>query len=390
VILIDPPRAEGHGRVWSHLASDTSYDELHVFARHLGIPERGFDGDHYDVPAEWYDAAVAAGATPVPARELVARLHRAGLRRRKARTLVPRPAGRGLLRPTRLRSGDLVAVVSPASPTPPDRLAAGVAVLESWGLRVRVEAPGASPHPWLAGTDAERAEAFSRAWNDPDVAAVWATRGGFGTQRVLDLIDWAHLGRVLPKLLVGFSDVTALHQAVAARWGLATVHAPGVAGLGDGLPDAVATVRSVVMDGGPLVLHGTGRVAGLAHGPVVGGNLTVLASQAGTRHVRPAERSIAFLEDVNEAPYRLDRAVTQLERAGWFEDVAGVALGAFTGCGRPEEVDALLLERLSALQVPVVADLPVGHVPGNLALPLGLLARLDGTSGTLSYERTLR
>jgi muramoyltetrapeptide carboxypeptidase len=106
--------------------------------------------------------------------------------------------------------------------------------------------------------------------------------------------------------------------------------------------------------------------------------------------VRPAERSIAFLEDVNEAPYRLDRALTQLERAGWFEDVAGVALGAFTGCGRPDEVDALLLERLSALQVPVVADLPVGHVPGNLALPLGLLARLDGTSGTLSYERTLR
>ncbi len=82
-VLIDPPNAAGHGRLWSHLASDTSYDELHVFARTVGIPERGFDRDHYDVPAEWYDQVVAAGAEPVSSRELVRRLHAAGLRRRK-------------------------------------------------------------------------------------------------------------------------------------------------------------------------------------------------------------------------------------------------------------------------------------------------------------------
>lgn len=82
-LLIDPPNAEGHGRLWSHLASDTSFEELHGFARSLGIPERGFDGDHYDVPAEWYDDVVAAGAEPVSSRELVARLHASGLRRRK-------------------------------------------------------------------------------------------------------------------------------------------------------------------------------------------------------------------------------------------------------------------------------------------------------------------
>ncbi len=83
-ILIDPPNAEGHGRLWSHLASDESYDELHVFARDLGIPERGFDRDHYDVPAEWYDRVVALGAEPVTSRELVRRLHAAGLRRRRS------------------------------------------------------------------------------------------------------------------------------------------------------------------------------------------------------------------------------------------------------------------------------------------------------------------
>lgn len=84
-LLIDPPNAEGHGRLWSHLASDTSFEELHDFARSLGIPERGFDRDHYDVPAEWYDDVVAAGAEPVSSRELIARLHAAGLRRRKTR-----------------------------------------------------------------------------------------------------------------------------------------------------------------------------------------------------------------------------------------------------------------------------------------------------------------
>ena len=167
MIIIDPPPVEAHGRVWSHLASDTSHEELHTFARRIGVPERGFDGDHYDVPSEWYDEVVAAGATPVSSRELVTRLTRAGLRRPKPRTLLPRPTGRALLRPSRLRSGDLVAVVSPAGPTRPDRLDAGVAVLESWGLRVRVEPAGEAREPWLAGDDAHRAAAFTRRLGRP-------------------------------------------------------------------------------------------------------------------------------------------------------------------------------------------------------------------------------
>jgi muramoyltetrapeptide carboxypeptidase len=391
VILIDPPLVEAHGRVWSHLASDSSHEELHAFARRIGVPERGFDGDHYDVPSEWYDEVVAAGATPVSSRELVTRLTRAGLRRPKPRTLLPRPTGRALLRPSRLRTGDLVAVVSPAGPTRPDRLAAGVGVLESWGLRVRVEPTEETREPWLAGDDAHRAAAFSRAWGDPDVAAVWTARGGFGTQRMLDLVDWDALAGVAPKLLVGFSDITALHQAVAARWGLATVHGPGVAGLGDGDADAVAGVRALVMDGAPLTLRGRpGSAGGAAEGTVTGGNLAVLASGSGTSLVRPAAHGVALLEDVGEPPYRLDRWVTQLLRTGWFDDVRGVALGQLTGCGDPGEAEALLVDRLAPLGVPVVTDLPVGHVAGNRAVPLGVHARLDADAGTLAFARTLR
>jgi len=137
-LLIDPPNAHGHGRVWSHLASDASYAELHRFAQSLGIPQRGFDRDHYDIPAERYDAVVAAGAVPVSSRELIARLLAAGLRRRKASTLAPKKAGRSLIRAGRLRPGDRVAVVAPAGPVVPERLDRGLAVLESWGLSVGV------------------------------------------------------------------------------------------------------------------------------------------------------------------------------------------------------------------------------------------------------------
>src|SRR3954449_1837269 len=115
-LLIDPPNSPGHGRLWSHLASDSSYEELHRFAQGLGIPQRGFDRDHYDVPAERYEAVVAAGAVPVSSRELIDRLRKAGLRRRKAQTPAPKRPGRPLIRAPRLQPGDRVAVVAPAGP----------------------------------------------------------------------------------------------------------------------------------------------------------------------------------------------------------------------------------------------------------------------------------
>jgi muramoyltetrapeptide carboxypeptidase len=382
----------GHGRLWSHVASDSSFDELHAFARSFGIPERGFDRDHYDVPAEWYDRVVAAGALPVTSRELISRLSAAGLRRPKASTLGPRRPGRALLRPARLHPGDLVAVVTPAGPVDERRLAAGVAVLRDWGLRVRVGSNGRSgrdPHPYLAGSDQERAAELTAAMTDPEVRAVWAARGGYGTQRLLELLDWSLLARATPRLLVGFSDVTALHQAVAARLGAASVHAAGVAGLGDGDAATIDATRRLVTEGAPVELRGTPGRGGSVEGVLVGGNLTMLASSAGSRVVHPAEGGIALLEDVGERPYRLDRALTQLLRSGWFDGVRGVACGGFTACGDAEEVRAVLDERLGRLGVPVVHGLPVGHAQMNLPLPLGIRARLDAGSGTLSVGRSL-
>ncbi len=389
-VLIDPPSSPGlGGGLYSHLASDVSEAELHAFAERAGVPRRAFDGDHYDVPAILHDRCVEAGAQPVSSRELVARVARAGLRRRRTGRPGRRPPGRALLAPPRLRPGSRVAVVAPAGPTDPGRVAAGVAVLRSWGLEVDEPGPRAGPvaaTPWLAEADAERAAALQRAWSEPGVDAVWCTRGGFGSQRLLDLLDWSGLLDADPRLLVGFSDVTALHEAFAARLGLATVHGPGVATLAELDDDAREATRALVLEGSAPVLQGRTLVAGRAEGPVTGGNLTVLAAGVGTPTSWSARGGIALLEDVHEPPYRLDRALTQLLRAGWFDGALGVACGGFTDCGEPERVRALLRDRLGGLGVPLVTDLPVGHERHHLPVPLGTPAVLSASGAGARLE----
>ncbi len=393
-LLIDPPNSPGHGRLWSHLASDESYDELHRFARALGIPARGFDRDHYDIPAERYDEVVALGAVPVSSRELVARLAAAGLRRRKARTLGPRRPGRALIRAERLRPGDTVAVVAPSGPVPAARLERGVAVLAGWGLEVRVLPGVRGRHPqlpYLAATDEERAADLVAAWVDPQVQAVLCARGGYGAQRMVDLVDWPAMATAGPKVFVGFSDVTALHQAFAVRLGLSTVHGPVVTSLGDRCDEpSLRHLRRLLFDPGeacelfpePVATLVPGRAGGI----LVGGNVALLASSVGTSDTVPAAEGIAVLEDVGEELYRLDRAVTHLLRSGWFDRVRGVVLGEFTDCGAPGAVRALLRERLGGLGVPVVWGAPVGHGTRNLAFPLGVPATLDADAGTLTLR----
>ena len=390
-LLIDPPNAQGHGRLWSHLASDTSYEELHDFARGLGIPSRGFDRDHYDIPAERYHAVIEAGATPVTSRELVERLRRSGLRRRKSESLGPRKSGGPLVLPPRLRTGDTVAVTAPSGTVPADRLAAGVRVLESWGLDVRVLDSARGSHPevsYLAATDAARAADLTAAWSAPDVRAVFCARGGYGAQRMVDLLDWRTFAAVGPKLLIGFSDVTCLHQAFASRLGLATVHGPVVTSLGSGDEESRAHLRALVMDAAPAAsltpTPGTALAAGRAAGVLSGGNVAMLATALGTRDAGSARGTIVVLEDVGEEPYRLDRLLTQLLRSGWFDGVRGIALGDFTDCGNPDEVTALLLERLTPLGVPVLGGVQVGHERRNLAFPYGVPAVLDAGAGTLN------
>ncbi|HET9860888.1 MAG TPA: DUF4031 domain-containing protein [Nocardioidaceae bacterium] len=389
-LLIDPPNSPGHGRLWSHLASDQSFEELHRFAAGLGIPSRGFDRDHYDIPAERYDSVVAAGATPVTSRELIARLLEAGLRRRKAEMLAPKKPGRSLIRAPRLHAGDQVAVTAPAGVVDGERLDAGLAVLESWGLGARVMENVRGHHErfsYLSSSDAVRAADFMQAWRDPDVAAVFCARGGYGAQRMVDLLDWDALAAAGPKALVGFSDITALHQAFAARLGASTIHGPVVTSLGAGDVESRAHLRAMLFEPVPGLLLTPEPVpvlvGGRAEGVLVGGNLALLAAEIGTVFSRPATASIAVLEDVGEELFRVDRLLTQLLRAGWFDGVRGIAVGQFTGCGSAESVRLLIEDRLAPLAVPLLWDVPTGHADRNLAFPFGVPAVLDADAGTL-------
>jgi muramoyltetrapeptide carboxypeptidase len=303
------------------------------------------------------------------------------------------PSLQPLERPRRLRRGDRVAVVAASGPLVPERLAAGVAVLESWGLEVVLGEHVDASHRHLAGSDADRAGDLQQAWCDPRVAAVLCARGGSGAARLVDLLDWEAMRAAAPKVLVGLSDVTVLHEALAAHLGLASLYGPMPATEAFAGPDAdAATVehlrRSLFEPQAVRTLTaGTARaeVSGTARGVTVGGTLGRLVNTIGTRESRPARGGVALLEDVAEAPFRLDSMLTQLLRTGWLEGVAGIALGSWRDCG-PEAV-ATVVERLSSLGVPMVSGLPFGHGLPQLTVPLGIEVDLDAAAGTLTFRQ---
>ncbi|MGH8870249.1 MAG: S66 peptidase family protein, partial [Actinomycetes bacterium] len=243
---------------------------------------------------------------------------------------------------------------------------------------------------YLAGDDADRAADLQAAWCDPGVAAIMCARGGYGVARMLDHLDWEALAGAAPTALLGSSDVTALHLAVGTRLGVVSYFGPMPAGRllsgTDGAdPATVAGLYEALCGTDRLVLtgpHARPLVPGAATGVTSGGTLSLLAAALGTGDLRPATGSIVLLEDVTEAPYRVDRMLTSLLRAGWFTGVAGIALGSWERCG--EGVHDVLAERLSPLGVPVLAGLAVGHDAPQLTLPLGVPARLDADAGTLT------
>lgn len=301
---------------------------------------------------------------------------------------------RELLRPARLAPGARVAVVAPSGPVPEERLQAGLDVLRGWDLD-----PVAAPHVldrhgafgYLAGTDADRAADLQSAWCDPTVDAVLCARGGYGVQRMVELLDWEAMRAAGPKVFVGFSDITALHEAFATRLGLVTLHGPMAAGV-DFVKNARAqehlratlfapeTVRT-------LASGGTALVPGRARGVTLGGCLCLLAAELGTPHARPsASGGLLCLEDVGEETYRLDRYLTQLLRAGWLDGVRGVLLGSWENCAGPAELRLLLADRLGALGVPVVEDFGFGHCAGASTIPFGVGAELDAEAATLTLD----
>jgi muramoyltetrapeptide carboxypeptidase len=286
--------------------------------------------------------------------------------------------------------GGTVAIVSPSGP--PDRVLfeRGVRRLEELGLKVVTGAHALDRQDldYLAGGDEARAADLQAAWCDPAVTAVFCSRGGYGAARLLGLLDWDAMRAAGPKVLIGSSDITALHHAFAAELGVPTLHGPmpacaSIAAEDGPEPRSWASLLAA-LSGVPAPVRGDRVLApGRAEGVLAGGNLSLLASMCGTRYQPSFDGRLAFLEDIGEEPYRIDRMLTQLLQAGAFDGVRGIALGSWLDCGDPYPV---LQDRLGRLGVPVVAGLPVGHGSPQMSIWLGAFGAIDTESCSLAGQ----
>jgi muramoyltetrapeptide carboxypeptidase len=289
--------------------------------------------------------------------------------------------------PPALHPRDRVAVIAPASAFDRPSFEAGLALIAE---RYRTAyGPGVfERHRYLAGDDARRLGELTAALGDPDVRAVFCARGGYGAMRLLARLAAASPPSP-PKLLVGFSDITALHLWLQTL-GRISVHGPVLTQLGRLPPATCERLFSVLESTSPApALKGTLTcVGGVAEGPLLGGNLSVVTRLIGTPFMPGLDGAILLLEDQGERPYRLDRMWTHLQLAGVFDRVRGIVLGSFTGC---EEKDApyssteVLRELARATGLPCAAGFPIGHGELNEPVPLGVRVRLDADARSLSF-----
>jgi muramoyltetrapeptide carboxypeptidase len=297
-----------------------------------------------------------------------------------------------------LRPGDRVALFSPSSHQgqgPADALARARAVLAGWGLRPDELTPERR-HLYLAGTDAERAGEFQRLYLDRRVKALFCTRGGYGSARILPLLDRARIAAAPPKPVAGFSDVTALFAWLHWAAGVAAVHGPCLAApgalAGPGAGTGVEALRRILFDPHARLayparlMHRPGAArAGSVTGRLVGGCLSVLATTLGTPWALDTRGAILFLEDTDEAPYRIDRMLTHLRQAGRLDSVRAVVFGHLRRCDSdpPGLLEQALRDVFRDAPYPVASGLPAGHGEPNLPLLLGRTARLDFEAGPL-------
>jgi muramoyltetrapeptide carboxypeptidase len=296
-----------------------------------------------------------------------------------------------MIRPPALRPDMRVALVAAAGPLPQGGVNRAIQRVESLGWEAVPGENCRARKGYLAGTDAERAMDLNRALRDPTTDAVWFLRGGYGTMRILDEIDWAALARH-PKALIGFSDNTAVHLA-AQRAGVVSFHGPHpyAADFPDFAREELLRVLTVPEPAGVLPLPPGGRAetlaGGVAEGPLLGGNLSLLSATLGTPYALRPEGAILFIEEVGEHPYRLDRLLSHLRLAGVLSAVAGIAVGGITETPEMEGVPnaaEVVRDALGGLGIPVATGFPFGHIDDNWTLPLGVRARLDADAGTLA------
>jgi len=304
-----------------------------------------------------------------------------------------------MLKPRPLRKGDTIGLVgiSGAMHEAETRFDKMLETIDSLGYRVIVADSCREEYGYLSGDDASRARGLNQMFRDDRVDAVVCMRGGYGVARMLEGVDFDAI-RANPKILLGYSDITALHTAIHEKAGLVTLHGPmpdraWMEGFDDfsraSMERALTSTEPLGVLQNPEGMEPRCVVPGRCEGLLVGGNLTLIASACGTPYALDPTGKVLLLEDVNEYIYRLDSMLTQLRQAGMFEKCVGVVLGGFTDCTEEYERYALSLEDIIRDIIvpagkPVLANLSIGHTPSKITVPLGVRCAVDADAGTLT------
>jgi len=303
------------------------------------------------------------------------------------------PNGDTLIKPRRLKLGDTIGLVSPASILPEEQRYDEIAdTISGLGFRVKIGSNARNRYGNLAGRDEERAEDLNLMFSDPDVDAIIPFRGGWGSNRILEMIDFDNI-RNNPKPLIGFSDITSLLLAIYSKTGLVTFHGP--VGKSEWNDFTKSNFEQVLMSDRTDIFENPfdSEVSvqtitpGTAQGRLLGGNLTVLTSMLGSDYLPEWDNAILFLEDVGEDVYRIDRMLTQLKLNGILEKISGFIFGRCTNCERGNnyslKLEQVLKDHIQVLGTPSFYGSMIGHIDNMFTLPIGISSEMDATSGSI-------
>lgn len=289
-----------------------------------------------------------------------------------------------------MRPGDTIGIVAPASPYDSEKTKKALSNLAAMGYKVKVGASVYETRGYLAGRDEFRAEDINRMFADDEVDAIFCLRGGYGSQRLIDLIDYRII-RKNPKIFMGYSDITALLNSIYQECGLITFHGPLVGdftgGLNKGTKAAMLRMLESTEAVGELVNPEIPEVVseGRAKGELVGGNLSIISASLGTPYEINTKGKILLLEDINEEPYSIDRMLNQLRLGGKLRDAAGIVLGDW-GNAQPEEpersltLEEVIYDMFHNIGKPVLKGYSIGHCKPNITVPIGAEAEIDTCS----------
>lgn len=309
-----------------------------------------------------------------------------------------------IVKPKRLKKGDLIGIVSPASaPNDLFRIEKGVNYLEGLGYKVKVGKNAGTYHGYLAGSDDQRVEDIHEMFRDKEVKAIICTRGGYGSPRLLDKIDYKLIARN-PKIFVGYSDITALQMAFWERTGLLTFAGPMLAvdfynSFSPFTEEMFWTLLTSNKKFGRIEFPGNEKifpvVKGIAKGRLIGGNLATFLSLAGTQYFPDLKHKILLLEEVSEAPYRVDRMLNQLRLMGVFKKISALILGAFTDCNEPDPekktltIGEVVADYVDKLDIPVIYNFMHGHIVNKITVPFGGYLRVNASRSIVEITESV-